>query len=299
MCDQVWLIQLKLVLGREERVDERGRVGGRRVDGHAGIGYRDARVGDAAGADGARLLRPQPMAAVQAPTAVERQVQRDAGLLFPVDDVRDVGRAHLDVGRRAVGPGRDALQVGRAGVVGRIGGGRGALVLRAPLVVGEEEVVDVLAEVVAVQAEVGVLGDPVDQARRQQQPLHLVGVVVEIQRELGDTALRVAVVRRVDEHARERVPGRIGEQRCVVGPGDGRGPVAVRARVEGDRALELRERREPCGGQRARGPVEHTGARRVRAQGCRRVHVAVDLAHAEGGLVAKQRGQLPGGVVGR
>lgn len=70
----------------------------------------------------------------------------------------------------------------RAGVVRRAGGRRGALELPAPLVVGDEDIVDVLAEIVALVAEMGVLGHPVDQPGSQQQPLGLAGVVVEVER---------------------------------------------------------------------------------------------------------------------
>ena len=52
----------------------------------------------------------------------------------------------------------------------------------APRVVWREGVIDVHLDVVAVQAQMGVLSHPVDESRRQQQPLELAGVVIEVER---------------------------------------------------------------------------------------------------------------------
>ena len=283
-------------LGGQHGVHVRAGVGVATGHDLTGIGVGRPVVGDTAGAVGVRLVRRGVGAART--DAVEQHVQPDAGLLFPVGHVGHVGRAHLHVGRHARrGPRRDPLVGDRAVVVRRVGGRRGALELRAPLVVGDEDVVDVLAEVVAVQAQVGVLGHPVDQAGGQQQPLQLIGVVVEVERELGHPGLRVAA--RMLVHARQGVPGGVGDERRVGGPGVHRGPVAVTASVKRDGPFELGEGGQAGSGQGPGGAIQGTSGRFGHAQGRGGVHVAVELAHAEGGLIGVQRGQLPRGIVAR
>ncbi len=221
---------VEVALVGEQRIDEGAVVGVARGDVLPGVGVGDPAVGDAAGAVRAGLVGGGVRAARA--DAVEGQVQPDPGLLLPGGHVRYVGRGHLHVRRgvrRVVGDPR------RAGVVRRVGGRRGALERPAPLVVGDEHVVDVLAEVVAVEAEMGVLGHPVDQPRGQQQPLGLAGVVVEVERQFGHPGLRVAV--RVLVHPGHDVTGGIGEERRVRRPGVDRRPVAVAAGGERDRAL--------------------------------------------------------------
>ena len=124
----------------------------------------------------------------------------------------------------------------------------------APRVVRREGVVDVHLDVVAVQAQVGALGHPVDEPGGQQQPLQLAGVVVEVQRELGHPGLRVGA--RVLVHPGQDVPGGVGQERRVRSTGGHRGPVAVGAGGEGDRARQLGEGGQPGGGQRRRGAVQ-------------------------------------------
>ena len=178
----------------------------------------------------------------------------------------------------------------RVGVVDGVVGG-------VPRVIGGEGVVDVHLDVVAVQAQVRVLGHPVDQPGRQQQPLQLEGVVIKVQRQLGHPGLRVGA--RVLVYPGQHLPGRVGDQWRVGGPGVHRGPVAVGAGGERDRALELGEGGQPGRGQRPGGAVQGPSAHVGQAQGGGGVGIAVDLAHAERGLVGVQRGQLPGGEVRR
>jgi glycosyltransferase involved in cell wall biosynthesis len=134
------------------------------------------------------------------------------------------------------------------------------------------------------------------QPGRQQQPLRLAGVVVEIERELRDARLGVAGRMLIDPG--HRVAGLVGDEGRVRGAAAHCRAVAVRADIKGNRALEFRKGGESCAGQRPGGAVERTPGRFCHAERRRRVHVAVDLAHAEGRLVGVQRGQRPGSVIG-
>ena len=143
----------------------------------------------------------------------------------------------------------------------------------------------------------GVLGHPVDQARGQQQPLQLIGVVVEVERELGHSGLSVAA--RVLVHARQGVPGGVGDERRVRGSGVHRGAVAVAARVKRDGSLELGHGGQTGAGQGPRAAVQGTPGHFGHAQGRGGVHVAIELAHAKAGLVAVQGAERAGRVVRR
>ena len=255
-----------------------------------GISVGRAAVGVAARAVGIRLVS-HAVSGARALT-VEGELKRNPCLLLPIGHVSHVGRAHLDVSRHAwCGARGHSLNRRRAGVVGRIDGCRGALVLRAPLVVGDERVVDVLAEIVAVQAQVRVLSDPVDEPGSQQQPLRLVGVVVEIERELGDAGVWVLV------DPGHRVAGGVGEERRIGRARVDRRSVPVGTGIEGDRAFELAERGQSGAGEHRCGAVERAARRVGDPERRGRVHVPVDLAYAEGGLVAGERCQCARRIV--
>ena len=156
----------------QESVDQPGIVGVGRVHFLTRIGEGGPVVGDRAGALGGGLVCG--LVGGTCADAVEGQIEGDPGLLLPGHHIGHIGRAHLHVSRHARGrPRCDPLISGRAGEVGRVGGRRSALELRAPLVVRDEVVVDVLAEVVAIEAQVGVICDPIDEPGRKEQPLQL------------------------------------------------------------------------------------------------------------------------------
>ncbi len=121
-------------------------------------------------------------------TAVEGEVQSEAVLLLPCDDVVHVGGAHLDIGRCV---GRVVGHVRGTGEVARVSCSGSALIFGRPDVIGDEDVVDVLSDVVAIEPKVLAAGHPVDQLRAEDQPLQLAGVVVEPDRELGYSRLGV------------------------------------------------------------------------------------------------------------
>src|SRR5664280_1450331 len=238
----------------QQGVDQSGVIGIARIGHLSRVGVGGPVVGDRPGAVGTRRVARYVRRA--GPHGVEGQVQRDAGRLFPGRHVGHVGRGHLHVGGgvgRVVGH-RLAGRIGPAGVVGRLGRPRGALVLGAPRVVGDEVVVDVLAEVVAVEAEVGVLGHPVDEPGRQQQPLQHGGVVVEGEAELGHPGLGVGGGVLVDagQHLARGVLQPGGERR----PGHGRRRVAVGAGVEGHGALQPGQAGQAGRGQGGRRAIE-------------------------------------------
>ncbi len=270
------LVQLRLdvVLRRAAHVQVRGVVGVAQPAEVVGVGLAGGRVGllelgqHRVGAGVVLLV-------LDAAAAVEQLFHPEVVRLGPLGRVVDVGRLHPQ-------------RVGVAVVDGVVGG--------VPGVVRGEGVVDVHLDVVAVQAQVHALGDPVDQARGEQQPLGLRGVVVEAQRQLGHPGLRVGA--RVLVDGGQDAARRVLQPRRDGGPGHGRGRVAVGAGAEGDRALELRQGQQPGGGELGAGAVQRARAGVGQAQGRVRVAVPVDLPDPERRLVAVHRGQLPGGEVG-
>ncbi len=135
----------------------------------------------------------------------------------------------------------------------------------------------------------GVLGHPVDEAGRQQQPLQLGGAVVEGEAELGHPGLGVGRGVLVDagQHLARGVL-QPGGQRC---PGVDRRREAVGAGVEGDGSLEPGERGQTGRGQLGRSS-EHPARGIGQTEGRGRVHVPVHLAHAVGGLIGVEGTQL-------
>ena len=109
--------------------------------------------------------------------------------------------------------------------------------------------------------------------------MQLAGVVVEVERQLGHAGLGIG--RRVLVHASHRVAGRVFEDRDVRSTGRDRGWVAVGTGVEGERSLQCRQQRESGRGEVSGDAVEGTAGGGGHAERGGRVHVAVELPHAE------------------
>ena len=204
---------------------------------------------------------------LDAAAAVEQLVDPEVVLRRPARCVANVGGDLSDC-------------VGRA-VVGRVRRG-------VPAVIGEEVIVDVRGQIVALIAEVDAACRPVDRAVAQQLRLQLELVLVERLHHLLDAVgVRVhAHQRRPARSAHERVEVRRAHRRCLVSVGAG----VDRHRC---RRFQIREQLLPVRRQRALNTVEAArGGGRV--QPIRRAgkDVAGDLADVELMLVLLKRRPL-------
>ncbi len=154
-------------------------------------------------------------------------------------------------------PGRGIVDIARALAQRRRGVVVGRVSRRVPAVVGEEVVVDVRIEIVALVAEVDPARRPGQRAVAQELGLQLVLVLVK-----GLDHLLDAVGMRVDAH--QRGVARSGDQRVEVRRADRSRLVTERPGVHRDRALQRREHLLPVGRQRSLNAVK----RARRRSGC-------------------------------
>ena len=235
------------------------------------LGRRQECIGEGIGTGGRHLV-----AAVR----VERHFERDAVGVLPGDGRLDVVGDHAD-GRGLSG--RLPSRTRQAVLAGS------AVALDAPAVVGEEHVVYVEAEVVARVPQVDPTGDVVDDHRRQDAGVLLVGVARD-----GELHLLHPVVAVDAEHDRflVRSRNRSGDQgqqgASVLGHlGHAQGP--PRAVGYGNRPDERRERRSHQREDLGREPVD---APAVQGAAGRPVRSGLGSRPSEGGHPTDPEGPL-------